>query len=140
MAAAMVWVAAPIVGLILVILSTILLGLSDGGGAATLLTRSLAWLSVTGFMLVWSPVFSWIGLLPAVPVVAWLLRVGRGGAGSFGLLGLALGAVCGAAIMALAGGTAIAFWGLFGGGVGLASALALRRALFWLEPEIFTKH
>jgi hypothetical protein len=138
-AAGLVWVAAPIAGLILVIPATMLMGMLLTGNDPSPLARAMGWLSFIGFTLIYSPLFSWLGLALATPIAAWLLRTGFGGVGSFALLGLAIGAAGGGAAVALAGGAAFGFWAVFAALFGLVNALALRWLLFVLTPKIFTK-
>jgi len=137
-AAGVAWLAAPVLGLVLLALGTLALGLVQTGAQPSTAARVLGWVYGAGFALVWTPMFSWIGMVLAVPLAMRLVRAGRVGLAGFALLGLAVGALCGAGLTAAAGGTAVGFWAGFGALAGLVAALPFRWALFRLEPEIFT--
>ncbi|WP_323007960.1 hypothetical protein [Pseudorhodobacter sp.] len=75
------------------------------------------------YLLVFSPVFSWVGWLLASPLIWFLLRDGWFGWASAALVGLVVGAVAGSLI-----GTSAAMpFGLF-------ALLGLRAALGWTLP------
>lgn len=137
-AAGVAWIAAPVLGLVLLALGTLALGLVQTGARPSAAATALGWVYGAGFALVWTPMFSWIGMVLAMPLAMRLVRGGRVGLAGFALLGLAVGALCGAGIAAAAGGTAVGVWAGFGALAGLVGALVFRSALFRLEPEIFT--
>lgn len=67
------------------------LALPEGSGL-------LASLYIGGFILFFSPILSWVGLLVALPLAAVLMARGVAGWGSFAVLGLIVGGVAGAAL------------------------------------------
>lgn len=75
------------------------------------------------YLLIFSPVFSWIGWLLALPLIWFLLRDGWFGWVSAGAVGLVCGAVAGSLI-----GTSAAL------PFGFLALLALRAALGWKLP------
>ena len=84
---------------------------------------------VVGYILFFSPVFSWIGLALALPVVGFLVGRGLGGWASFALLGTAAGTVGGLLIPG--------FVTLLAATHGALAALAFRWLLKLRRPEIF---
>ncbi len=101
-------------------------GLSGGAEAA----HPLAAVYVAGFVLVFSPVLSWVGVLVAL-VPAWmLLRRGWGGWASFGALGLVAGMLAGTMVQGFLPGLAAAH--------GVVAALLFRWVFCLIEPDIFT--
>lgn len=92
------------------------------------LPRLLVALYLLGYLLIFSPILSWVGVLLALAPVWWLLRNGAGGWGSFAALGLGAGGVAGALFH---GVVIAAAWGLL-------AALCFRRILFLRRPGIFT--
>ncbi|KPQ07980.1 MAG: hypothetical protein HLUCCA12_02605 [Rhodobacteraceae bacterium HLUCCA12] len=137
-AAGVVWAAAPLAGILIVMISTPILGVLDTGQAASPALIALGWVAFSGFSLIYAPFFSWLGFLIAVPVAAWMVRSNRASRIGFAVLGATIGAVLGAGFIVLAGGTAVGFWAVYCAGFGLLSALAFRFVLSRLEPEIFT--
>jgi hypothetical protein len=93
----------------------------DNSGAAT---HPLVAIHLTGWVMLFSPVLSWVGLIPALPVAGWMLRTGRGGWANFALLGLAAGVV-GSWFVPGFSSLLAAAWGML-------AALAFRRLVFWL--------
>ena len=90
----------------------------------------LAALFIVGFILVFSPLMSWAGVLTALVPAWWLVRSGAGGWASFSALGVAAGTVAGSFFENFATAIAAVF--------GLLAALTFRWVLFRLRPEIFT--
>lgn len=119
------WIAPSMIGLVLIALAT---ALSRGGVAQD--TGWLVGLLAAGWVLVFSPLLSWIGLVALVPLFWLLLRAGRAGWAS----SMAAGALAGLAAMAAltAMGSAMAM--LIVVPFGAAAALILRAALGWLAP------
>ena len=72
------------------------------------------------YLLIFSPVFSWVGWVIAAPVIWFLLRDGWFGWGSAALVGIVIGAVAGGLV-----GTSAAL------PFGLVAILALRLLLGW---------
>ena len=93
----------------------------DGTGAPV---HPLVAIHLTGWVMLFSPVLSWLGLLPALPVAGWMLRSGRGGWASFALLGLLAGVV-GSWMAPGFSSLVAALWGLL-------AALVFRKMVFWL--------
>lgn len=118
------WAVPALLGLGLAGLGLSLGRVTDGAGWA------LALVSI-GWVLAFSPLLSWVGLLALAPLFWLLLRGGRAGWAS----AMAAGAV--ASLAALAALSA------FGGGMaalivlpfGIVAALILRGVLGWLAPE-----
>lgn len=126
-----VWLGAAPIGLILLALAYLLsavLGLSSDPEAA----HPLAVLYILGFVLFFSPVMAWAGVLVALGPAWWLLRLGAGGWASFAALGLGAGALGGSFFQGFAPGIAAMH--------GLLAGLAFRWVLFRLRPAIFTNH
>ena len=128
-AAVAVWLGAVPLGLAVLALAY-LLGTLPGLSGAPGVTHPLAALYILGYVLFFSPMLSWAGLLLALPPAWLMLRRGFAGWGSFGMLGLISGT--------LAGGFFDGFTPTVAGLHGLAAALAFRWILFRLSPEIFT--
>ncbi|MFN3954432.1 MAG: hypothetical protein ACK4LQ_08250 [Pararhodobacter sp.] len=124
-----VWLAPLPLGLGVLVLAYglgVLLSLDDMLDAA----HPLVVVHVAGYLLFFSPLMSWLGLLLALPLAWFLVRRGWGGWASFAVLGLAAGTLAGALLPNFAPAVASAF--------GLLAALAFRWILFRLSPEIFT--
>jgi len=124
-----VWLGAFPVGLALLALAYLLSTIFGLAGSADM-AHPLAALYVVGYVLFFSPVLSWAGVLVALVPAWWLLRWGLGGWASFATLGLVAGAIAGSFFQGFAPGVAAAY--------GLLAALAFRRILFQLRPAIFT--
>ena len=125
-----VWLAPVFLGVAVLALAYAISTAVGATGSSSEALHPVLALFLAGYVLVFSPMFSWAGLLVAI-VPAWaLLRLGLGGWASF----LALGLVAGA----LAGGLFQGFSAAMGAGFGGLAALAFRRILSALKPEIFT--
>lgn len=124
-----VWLAPLPLGLLLLALAHGLAAILSLDGAPDA-AHPLLVMHLFGFVMFFSPILSWIGVLLAL-VPAWLLvRRGWGGWASFAGLGLLAGTLAGAMVPNFAAAIASGF--------GLFSALAFRWILFRLAPEIFT--
>jgi len=123
------WIGPSLLGLALMALGA---GLSRGAGwpAVGALPAGLPGAAMLlGGTLFLSPLYSWAGLLPAVPAVWLLLRHGLGGWVSFLVLGLVLGDSAGRLVLGSAD---------LARPVGALSALLFRATFFRLDPDIFT--
>ena len=124
-----VWLGALPLGAALVALSMAIsavldLGAPDEGAHPLILPF------VIGYILFFSPMFSWIGLLLALPLVWLLLRKGAGGWSSFALLGAVAGTAAGLMIPG--------FVTLLAAIHGTLAALAFRWILKIRQPEVFS--
>lgn len=105
-----VWLLPVPVGVLLLTLAMGLgagLGLDGTGGDL----HPLLALHIAGWVFLFSPMLSWIGLIAAIPAAAWLVWRGWAGWVSFALLGLGSGTLAGSLVPGFA--TVIAaLWGL----------------------------
>ncbi|MCC5988521.1 MAG: hypothetical protein JJT95_12630 [Pararhodobacter sp.] len=117
---------AALVALAMAISAFLDLGPPDGS------THPLILPFVIGYILFFSPMFSWIGLLLALPPVLLLLRKGAGGWASFALLGAVAGTLGGLMIPG--------FVTLIAAIHGTLAALAFRWILKIRRPTVFHAH
>lgn len=134
LAALTVWLGAIPAGLAVLLVAyplSAVFGLTNSDAVA----HPLAALYVVGYLLFFSPLLSWAGILLALPF-AWLaLRRGIGGWVVFALLGVVAGSVASGFFEHFADS-----WGGAAAGLihGLLSALAFRWLLARLQPDAFT--
>ena len=95
-------------------------------------THPVLALFLLGYVLLFSPMFSWAGLVVAIAPAWGLLRLGRGGWASFLALGLLAGGLAGAMFQGFSGAMGAVF--------GMIAALAFRWSLSRLNREIFTPY
>ena len=124
-----VWLGALVLGAAMVALGMALSALMGLGAPEDDRAHPLMLLFVTGYIFLFSPVFSWLGILLALPAVWLLLRWGAGGWASFALLGAGAGTLAGLLIPG--------FLTLMASLFGLLAALAFRWVLARRRPEIF---
>jgi hypothetical protein len=95
-----VWAtAAALIWMIPCALGIAVLGLAYGAGIVLPEGHALlATLYILGFVLFFSPILSWLGLIIALPLAALLMARGWAGRGSFAALGLATGLIAGAMV------------------------------------------
>ena len=82
-----------------------------------------------GWLVLFAPALSWMGLILSVPIVWVLLRLGYGGWVMFGLAGMGIGAL----VASMIGGMHPLAPTLLGAG----SALIFRLLLSWMRPDVF---
>ena len=125
-----VWLGAVVLGAAMVALGTALSALMGLGAPEDDGAHPLVALFVTGYILLFSPMFSWLGIILALPAVWLLLRGGAGGWASFALLGAGAGTLAGLLIPG--------FLTLMASLFGLLAALAFRWVLALRRPEVFS--
>lgn len=119
------WIAPSMIGLVLIALAT---ALSRGGVAQD--AGWLVGLLAAGWVLVFSPLLSWIGLVALAPLFWLLLRAGRAGWASSMAAGALAGLGAMVALTAIGSGMAVLIVVPFGA----VAALILRATLGWLAP------
>ena len=125
-----VWLGAMVLGAAVTALATWLSALMGLGRPDEETAHPLLLLFLTGYILLFSPLFSWLGLVLALPAVWLLLRKGAGGWASFALLGAGAGTLAGLLIPG--------FLTLMASLFGLLAALAFRWVLALRRPEVFS--
>ena len=125
-----VWLGALLLGVAVIAFATGVSALLGMGAPEDDAAHPLVALFVTGYILLFSPMFSWLGIILALPAVWLLLRGGAGGWASFALLGAGAGTLAGLLIPG--------FLTLMASLFGTLAALVFRWVLALRRPEVFS--
>jgi hypothetical protein len=121
------WSLPPLLGLALAAAAMGLGSLTDS------MAHGLLALHAIGWILIYSPILSWMGLIPLVPLAWMLLRHGRAGWASIMVAGVVAGMAALVPLSAIGGGSAAGIVLPFGA----FSALVLRAILARVAPTAF---
>lgn len=123
------WILPVPLGLLMLVLPVLYMWPFDALGWPIPAQEPVSYIFGLGWVVLFTPMLSWIGLLISAPLVWAVLRLGLGGWVNF-LLG---GALAGALAASFLDG----MHALFPASVGAVSGVTCRLVFNWLRPEVF---